>query len=245
MKRSLPFLFALALASTARAAGPNTIELSGTRIHLGDVVPTAPSDLAPLDIGPAPAPGASKLVAQSDILQSVPADRRASVPAPAAVRVVRKTLHLSSPEIDGLTRDALRKSGLPRGATLGAVRAPASVTVPAGYDRVVATLPKPPRRLGAFDTQASIDLYQGTEVVARLAVPVQLILGPEATHADVVKGASVSVVIRRGFVEVSSLATTTTEGDVGDVVQVTIPSTGKSLRAKLVATDRAIVVDGP
>jgi hypothetical protein len=249
MKRPL---FALLLtvavgASPAFAAGPstpNTIELASSKIHLGDVVPTAPADLAPLEIGAAPAPGASRILAQSDILRSVPEDRRASIAAPAAVRIVRKTQRLDSAAIDALTRNALKSSGLPRGATLGAVRAPASLVVPAGYDRVTATVAKPPRRQGAFDTTVGLDLYGGTEVVAHLSVPVQLVLGPEAAQTDVASGATISLVVRRGLVEVSSAATASSAGDVGDVIQVVVRDTGKALRAQLVAKDRAVAVEG-
>ncbi len=233
------------LAGPARAAGPNTVELASTTIRLGDIVPTAPADLAPLELGPAPAPGGSRILAQSDILRLVPADRRASVAAPAAVRVVRKTQRLDSAAIDALTRNALKSSGLPRGATLGAVRAPAAIVVPAGYDRVVASVARPPRRQGPFETTIGLDLFGGPEVVAHITVPVQLVLGPEAAAADVPAGALVALVVRRGLVEVSSSATASTAGDVGDVVQVVVRDTGKSLRAQLVAKDRAVAVEAP
>lgn len=246
---SIAIAAALALLASdvglaSAATGPNTIELARTRIHLGDLVPSAPQDLASLDVGPAPAPGASRIVAQADILKLVPEDRRASIAAPASIRVVRKTLHLAPNEIDALARDAIRRTGLPRGATLGAVRAPATLVVPAGYDRVTATIPRPPRRVGAFDTTIGLDLYEGSEVVAHVTVPVQLVLGPDAVQSDVARGASLALVVRRGFVEVSSSATATTGGDVGDVIQVLVRDTGKTLRAQIVAPDRAIAVEG-
>lgn len=246
VKRTVLVLAALLASGFAHAAtGPNTVELTGARIHLGDVVPTAPSDLAKLDLGPSPAAGASRLVAQADILKVVPDDRRASIAAPAQVRVVRKMQRLTATELDGLSRNAIQSAGLPRGATLGAIRAPAQAVVPAGYDRVSAVLPHPPRRQGAFDTSLGLDFSQNGEVVAHLTIPMQLVLGPEAMQSDVVRGSTIAVVVRRGFVEVSSTATTTADGDIGDVVQVVISGTGKSLRAKLLTKDRALAVEAP
>jgi hypothetical protein len=239
-----PSLLALLVLLAARvsAADPavRTVELASGRVHLGDLVAGLPSDVAATDLGPSPPAGGSRLFMRDDIAAALPPSHRART-VPDGVRVTRKTQRLGAAELERLVRDALLRSGLPRGSTLAAVHPPPSVVVAAGFTRCTAVVPRPPRREGSFQATAIVDLLDGTETVAHLSVPLQLHLGPEAARPDVVHGSAVTLVAAQGSVEITTAAIVAADADVGESVTVTVRATGKTLRARIVARDRAVV----
>ncbi len=243
----LPALLALlALAPPAVASPPARVAVAGVRVRVADVVPHAPTDAAEVDLGPAPAVGGSRLITRDDILRALRA-RQATEPArlPDAVRVVRQTRTLAAPELDQITRESLPPAGLPRGASLSAVRAPRAVEVPAGWSAVRAELPRPPRRPGPFATTATLTFLRGEETLARVMVPVELVLPASAAAPDLARGAAVTLSVRRGLVEIRAGGSAGADADVGDTLPVVLRPSGRVLRARLVEPTLAVALEEP
>ncbi|MFO0592820.1 MAG: flagella basal body P-ring formation protein FlgA [Polyangiaceae bacterium] len=238
------FAVALEIASSpARGAAPvKEVQVVGPRVHLADVVPTVPAAVASADLGPAPAPGGSRFVTQ-DELRSAAAGAGAKVIAslPATVKVTRKMKKLTAAEVDKETRKAILAVGLRRGVTIAAVRAPKLSEVADGWTAVTASMPKPPRKTGRVPTTCALTFSRGTEVLARLAIPVDLDLAAEAAIPDTAKGAAVVVTVKSGLVEISAAALAAIDADVGEEILVNLRPSGKQLRAILIAPGKAEV----
>lgn len=238
----LSCLAALASPDAAAVRPPKTVTVASPRLALGDVVAGIGADLATLDLGPAPAAGATRLFTRGD-LQAAVGDRAAGVRLPEAVRVERRTRRLSPQDLEAMVRASL-EGKLPRGAALSAVRARGTTVVADGWDVVAAALPRLPRKVGRLATSVQLELSQQGTVIAGLQVPVELTLSAEAALPDVAKGAPVTVVVRRGFVEIQAQAVAGADADVGDALPVLLRGSGRSLRALLVTADRAELVEG-
>lgn len=239
-------LGAIALVSSdAAAAEVKERALTSQRVLLSDVVDGAPADLADIDLGPTPAPGSSRLIKREDIDAALEneADRK-RVKLKSAVRIVRKTRSLATTDLEKLAKDAVNQSSLPKGATLVGAKPKSSVKVPDGYDDVAIELGKFPRREGKHTASATLVFKQGDEVVAKVSVPVDFKLGPEAAVADVKKGEKVSFLVRRGQIEIRAMATANADADVGDAVQVTVSDSGKVLKGRVSSANPAIVLEG-
>lgn len=239
-------LLALAAPRPAAASPPLRVAVTGARVRVADVVPDAPPDAAAVDLGPAPAPGGTRLIERAAILRAL-RERQATEPAhlPEAVRVSRRTRTLSPAELERLVRDALPPGRLPRGAALTAVRPPRALEVPAGWSAVAAELPRPPRRAGPFATTAYLSFLLGEDTLARVAVPVDLALPAGAAAPDLARGAAVTLVVRRGLVEVRASGSAGADADVGDTLPVVLRPAGRVLRARLVERDLALALEEP
>jgi hypothetical protein len=236
------FALAVSLLGGTAAAQNKTLEIAiaTPRVTLGDLVPALPEALRALDLGPAPAPGGSRLVTRDELKKAI-ADAKGIEPKtlPAQVRVVRKMRKLDAMTLESEARRAINKRGLSRGATLAAVKAPRSADVPDGFDSVRVEIGKPPRRTGSFLTTAMLVFNHGSEELARVAVPIELALGADAATPDLAKGAPVKLVVRRGLVEITASALAGVDADVGDTLQVVLKPSGKTLRARLVDREHA------
>ncbi len=242
----LAAFFAVALqvaASPAAGATPvKEVQVVGPRVHLIDVVPTAPAAVATADLGPAPAPGGSRFVTQEE-LRTAAAGAGAKVIAalPAAIRVVRKMRKLTAVEVERETRKAVLATGLRRGVTIAAVRAPKSSEIADGWTSITASVPKPPRRAGRVPTTAALTFSRGAEILARLAVPIDLDLAAEAAIPDIAKGAALTVTVKAGLVEISAAALAAADADIGEELLVTLRPSGRVLRAVLTAPGKAVI----
>ncbi len=238
-------LAALGWASSA-LADVRQVALTGARVRLGDVLASAPAGSAELDLGPMPPPGGSRIITRDELrralAQGAPAARFA---LPEAVRVVRKTRTMNGPELENLVRSELARGPMPKGARLAGVRPPASAEVPVGCERAGVDLPPMPRRAGAYAGALVVTFYCDGAPTTRVTVPANFTLSNEAATADVPRGTPLTLVLQRGLIEVSSAAVAGGEGDVGAVIPVTVRPSGRVLRARLVAKDRAIAVEGP
>lgn len=244
LSRAAAFVAATSL-SIAAHAGVVEVKLGAGRIHFGDLVKGAPEAAKALDLGAAPAPGGSRLVTQAELKKALDdAKVQTRVALPEAVRVVRRTKKLDARAIDKVARDAIQAAGLPRGATLATVKAPTSFELSEGWDGVTAEIPKPPHRTGSCATVVTLAFKEGSEVVARLSVPIELSLGAEAAAFDVAKGASLQLVVRRGLVEISATALAGSDADVGSTFTVTLRPSGRVVRAKLVDKEHAEAIEG-
>lgn len=132
---------------------------------------------------------------------------------------------------------------LPRGASLDGVRATTLAEAPSSFSRAAVDVTPPPRKAGPVSAIALVTFYRGDDVVARVPVSLDLRVAADAVVFDVAKGTGITLVVERGLVEVSAPAVLSQGGDVGDVVQVLLRPSGRALRARLVAKDRAIAVE--
>ncbi len=115
--------------------------------------------------------------------------------------------------------------------------------MPAGWDEVQAAVPKAPRRKGAWSTTATVVLRAGGSPQARLSVPVVLWISAAAAKPDVARGGHLTLIVRRGQVEVRVRALAAVDADVGDTLLVKLKPSGKLVRAKLVRHDQAVAVE--
>jgi flagella basal body P-ring formation protein FlgA len=222
-------------------AAPSVVErsIARSRVTVGDVVPGAPANLSAIDLGPSPTPGSARIVRREEVIAALPQDVDAkALSIPEQVRVVRKARDLSTAEIEQLVRDAVSRDPLPRGVTVNAVKAPVKgLTVPDGYDRVRVSIPKPPRREARLSSTATLLFSEGDFVVAKAPIPVDLVVSAAAATPDVKKGDRLTLVVKRGLVEIRATVTANADADVGENLQVTVGDSGKALRAKLVSAD--------
>jgi hypothetical protein len=234
-------------ASQAALALPAVPEIgvAGSRVRIGDLVKGATSVAADVDLGPAPAAGGSRLIEREEMVQAL-RSRQIVEPRnlPAIVRVVRKMKRLWPADLELIVRDALSGKMSP-GVSLSAVHPQQFVDVPEGCTRVTADLTRPPHRTGPFPSTVRVTFYDAAQALWILTVPVDLTLSEQAAVPDVQRGARVTLVIRRGLVEVSSAATAGGDADVGGLVPVVLHPSGRVIQARLEDKDHAIAVDAP
>ncbi len=248
---ALLILATLVRAATAEGGGPRLVagasaptprlEVRGARIHATDLLgPSAPE----LDLGPTPPVGSTRLIERVEIERAYEA---ASVAAPksipTALRVSRKTRKLDATEVTAAIRLAVAEKTLPKSAELSAVRATAT-EVPADFERVAIDLPVFPRRAGSVKVQAPVRfLGEGGATLQKTVVPLEFTLPPEAAFADVVKGAPMSLTLRRGLVEVTVTGVATADADVGSILGFMIKPSGRVIRGRVVDKTHALALE--
>jgi hypothetical protein len=249
MRRPYGLLGVLALWSATGAADPQAshpreIAVSSYLVHVGDILGSLDPSAAELELGPAPAASGSRVIDREDIVRAF-REHEVEPPRfiPAAVRIVRKMRRVDAPEVAEIVRDGLTES-LPKGASITNVHA-ARISVPDGWTRTACTVPRPPHRAGGLTSQASLTFYENDQATWRVVVPVDLALSQEATVYDVTRGSRVTLVIRRGFVEVSAVGTAGADADVGDLVPVILLPSGRTLAARLEDKDHAVAQGAP
>ena len=140
--------FALVDARAHGAPGRvSSVVVTGTRVHLGDLVSGLQDDLSGVDFGPTPASTGTRFISREDVVSALRehgAD--ASVSLPDGFRVRRQLRVLRAAEVTRMVTDALQGK-LPRGTTLAEIKAPESVRVPDGWTDVRCDLPRPPHRI--------------------------------------------------------------------------------------------------
>lgn len=256
MKNAIALLFLAALVNAAQAHGAEPapqviprsgdtalprIEAIGAKIKASDILGASAPDL---EIGPTPPIGSSRIVERAEIERAFVA---ASLPLPkkipVAVRVSRKTRRLGAVEVSNAIRSAIAEMHLPRGASLVNVRA-AAAEVPADYQRVLVDLPTLPRRVGPTTAQATITFVgENGNALQKTITPVELVLPADAAIAQIPRGAPITLVVRRGLVEVSITAVAAIDGDVGEIIPVTIRPSGRMMRARAIDKDHAVSVE--
>lgn len=229
-------------APVTAPAAPRVIEVATSRIHFHDLG-IAGSAMPDVDLGPAPALGAMRTIDREEITRALTAANAPTAPRlPAQVRFARKGRRLATTDIDKLVRAALEPARVPRGTSIATVRA-AALSVPEGYDRVTVDLPALPRRAGTVTVTAAVSFMADSDVLARITVPVDFSVTNEALVPDVAKGAAITLMIRRGLVEVSIGAVAGADGDTGGVLPVLLRPSGRVIRARIVDKDHAIALE--
>lgn len=221
------------------------VSLTASRVRLGDVVKAAPAEVGGLDLGPTPPPGGSRVITRDELRRALKGTAAEGLALPEAVRVARKTKRMSGPELEALAREELARGPMPKGATLAGMRPPAAAEVPEGCERAGVELPTMPKRAGAYAGPVVVTFYCDGAPTTRVSVPSNFLLSSEAATPDVPRGAPLTLVLERGLIEVATTAVAGGEGDVGAVIPVTVRPSGRVLRAKLVAKDRAVALEGP
>jgi hypothetical protein len=157
------------------------------------------------------------------------------------VRVLRKLDVLAPDRVRALAAEAIEATSPRRGVSLRRVEVPQAVKVAAGWQRVTATVPRPPHRAGEWTTTVTLAFELDGQKIARVAVPASFDVSPEAARPSVQKGEPLTLLVRSGLVEIAARATANDSADVGDRLYVALRSNGKIVRAHLIAPDRAVL----
>ena len=243
-------LIALALAVAAPPALADSTKIrevivASARVRMGDIVSGLDQEIADIDLGPSPAAGGSRVIDREEIARALRDHNADSAPSiPAVVRIVRKTRRLEAAEIERIVRSGAGPKLNP-GVTLSAVHPTRAVDIPDGWNKVTASIPRPPRRVGSVTSAASVVFYEDSQTLSMLSIPVELTLSQEATIPDVVHGARVTLIVRRGLVEITSAGTAGADGDVGSVIPIVLHPSGNTVLGRLEDKDHAIAADGP
>jgi len=184
-------------------------------------------------VGSAPNPPAAPKRAPA-----APAKNAPSAPAPTTRAPV-------AGELAELARNAIAAANvrLPKGAVVGGARPTADAQLPIATTRVTIEMTPPPRKAGKVIATAVLVFWKEADIAGRLPIAIELSVPPEALVFDVAKGAGLTLVVQRGEVEVSAPAVTSSDADVGDVIQVLLRPSGRAFRARIVAKDRAVAVE--
>ncbi len=249
MRRALKVVASLLLWTATSSAGslqPRMTEISvgSSHIRVGDIIADLDSEAAAFDLGPAPAASGSRVVDRDEIVQAF-REHGVEPPrvVPASVRIVRRMRRMEAREIADLVRAGLSETPA-RGATITDVHG-SRASIPDGWTRTTCELPRPPHRTGTLTSAASLTFYENEQALWRISVPVELALSQEAKLFDVERGSRVTLLIRRGLVEVGASGTTGADADVGDLVPVTLLPSGRTLSARLEDREHAIAVGAP
>jgi hypothetical protein len=250
MKRPLlsfaAVLFAVATPASAESPVRATPDLLVThaRLTVADVVKDAPEGARDVELGPAPSPGASRIVSRDEIVRSLRrAGRQAEFAVPSSTRVTRASEHLASRALAELSRAAITAQ-LPAGVTLTHAEATSDFTAPSGTRIGQATIPKLPKTKGPFHTTANVELLHEDVRVAIIPIAVVLEISEAAAAPDLRKGAHVTVVVERATLSVSTEATLLKDADVGDATMVVLTATGRTVKVKLTSKNHAELLEG-
>ena len=240
-----PFDAAAGRPARAKASRTPEVVIAHARLTVGDVLPTATTEQASIDLGPSPSLGGSRVLDRDEIalaLTSHQVDAPADIPQ--LVRVTRKADHLEGVTLDKIIRQAL-DARMPKGASLTAIRMTRPLDVPSGWTRVSAELPRPQRKVGPVSSATTLNFFEGDQPIAMASVPVELNLSDAALVPDVPRGSHLTLVIRRGLVEVSTAGSANVDGDIGDAVPILLKPSGRIVQARIEDKDHAIALDTP
>lgn len=219
--------------------------ITGPRIHMSDIVEGAPEAIAALDFGPAPAPGASRVVTRSEVesrLRRLGHDP-GSLAIQDSVRLVTQGREVP-PEDVAREASSVIRSVLPPGITLlGVEPAPRAVLVPVGASLTSALLPQFPRRAGRVRVTITVEFVDDGKVAARVPLSASVQVSEEAARPDVAKGTTIRLLLTRGAVTITAPGVLLADANVGDTVRATIRPTGKTVRVVVTSPDSAKVTE--
>jgi flagellar basal body P-ring formation chaperone FlgA len=233
-----------ARAAPAAATETTVVSVDKARVSLEDVMPDCPEQACKMDLGPAPAPQSSWLVDASVIrnaLESAGEDRQKYANL-KAVRVVSAGRTLDVAEASELVRPSIERA-LPPGVTLGAVEAKSRLTLPLLGVAGAASLPKLPKRAGPFTTTAMVEILLEGVQVRRVPVLVRLTIGADAARPDVPRGHTLTLVIERSNVTVSTDGVALRDSAVGEIAPFKVQRTGRILNARIKSAGVAVVTE--
>lgn len=198
------------------------------RVLLGELVPAlAGSDLATIDVGPAPPPGASRRVTRAEMIAALRAAGRQpeALRLPAAVRIRRGARRLAGGELDRLVQAAMARDLAPCEVLGVQVSGPVTVAEGPLTARADADLPL---RSGEARVAGAVTLSaRGRET--RLPVRAR-VRCPDPVMAP---GTPVRILAVVGRVRVSAMGEARQAGRVGDVIRVTNGATEATVEARV------------
>lgn len=231
-------------AARPTPAHPGAIEVKSTRVRLSDVYTGDPS-LPDIDLGAAPPLGATRTIERAEIARALDA---ANAPAPttlpARVNVTRKAKKLSAADVDRIVRAAVDTTKLPKGASILSVKSAPTLDVPDGFEQTSAELVNVPRRAGTVVGSVTLVFKAGGDAILRVNVPIDVNVPPEALIPDVTKGAPITLLVKKGLVEVSIGGVAATDAEIGGTLPVLLKPSGRVVRARLLDKDHAIAIEG-
>jgi flagella basal body P-ring formation protein FlgA len=237
------FLLATSFALAAAAEQSQTID--SARIHLCDVSDGYDnSDLAGLDLGPAPPPGNSRLLSRTEVSDQLRAagDDAKNLRMPNALRVRSAAKRWTSDEL----RDALTPkivAVLPLGVDFRSSKLNRSIVTSPRVKIGEAHLPRIPKHVGELTLTATVDLVQDDVTVMRVPITVVVQVTEVATQPAAAKGTRVNLVIEHGGARVTALAIAMSDTELGATGSFRVASTQRILRARLLSPDSAQVVE--
>lgn len=244
MTRAFVLAAIVALAASASAAPePTAVLVDHSRLLLSDVMPSAPAALAKTDLGPAPPAGSSVLLTRDSILGKL-GDAGATVALPpGTIRVSSASKTMSARELSDWLKPMIA-SRMRTGVTLARVDGTVGATLsPRALVKDV-SVPRTHQK-GTQQVTAVVELARDGETVLKMPVTLTLDVDERGARADVPRGSHVTVIVRAGHVEVHADATTTTDGDVGDLVQLTVARTARAASGKLLDDKTVALVERP
>ncbi|MEO7037463.1 MAG: hypothetical protein ABI548_26150 [Polyangiaceae bacterium] len=237
------FVLATTFALSASAELSQTIYTS--RIHLSEVSDGYDDgDLASLDLGPAPPPGSSRLLSRAEVEDQLHAagDSAKKLRMPASLRVKSAAKRWTADELrDALTPKLI--SGLPAGVHFKASKLNRSVVTSPSVTVGEAHLPRIPKHVGELTLTAIVDLMQDDVIVLRVPITLVVQVTELATQPTAAKGTRVNLVIEHGETRVTALAIAMSDTELGATGLFRVASTQRILRARLLSTDAAQVVE--
>jgi hypothetical protein len=242
MKRSHLAVLAVILASSLGRADETRV-VSRTRLKVSDLV-HAPDAMGDVDLGPAPPPGATRLVSRAEVeekLRTAGQDPK-KLKLPMSVRVVGASMRFTPETLAKAATPAIEHV-LPVGVTLARVEPSNDVVAHPGTTVRGATVPKLPRQKGPAQSTAMLELASEDGYVTKVSVGISVEISEAAAKADVPKGGRLEVIYERGTIKIATTGVALTDMDVGETAQMSLVATGRVVRAKLLTRDRAEIVD--
>jgi hypothetical protein len=239
LRRSLLLCVLLWLIPSSAQAELERI-IASSRVLFGDLVPDAPSDLAKLDLGPAPPAGSSRLFSAGE-LSAAARETGTKLVVGDSVRVIRATRRWSQAELLALVTPKLR-AALPDYARLLRVDVPRTLVTVSHVELSRLELGQLPNRRGQVHTSAMAELSSDGRIEQRLTLPVVLDLDERPKPIEVDRGASVVLSINLGSARVSTTAITLQATAVGSTALFRVVKTRKTIRARLLSPSTAEVV---
>jgi hypothetical protein len=239
------FGFLVVTAFSLSASAETELTIEGARIHLSEVSDGYDEgDLATLDLGPAPPPGNSRLLSRGEVEDQLRAagDDAKSLRMPAFLRVKSAAKRWSPAQLNEAILPKLL-AALPFGVKLKSAKLTRSIVTSPGVTIGNARFPKIPKHEGEMTLTATVDIMQDDMTVLRIPVNVLVQVTDAATKPAVTKGARVNLVIERGPARVTALAMALSDTELGESGLFRVSSTQRVLRARLLTTDTAQVIE--
>jgi hypothetical protein len=227
------------------AEAEKIVSVTTRRLQLAQLWPACPAALCTADLGAAPPPGTSLLLARDAIVRALAKLSRElpELGLPEAVRVQSEARVLAPDQVNDLAYASVQ-SALPVGVTLTRVESKLPLTVPLTSTFGRTELPRIPRRAGPLTTSGTIEVLHEGVVYARAPVTLLLVVSEAAARPDVIKGSDLTLVIARNGATISARGVAMQDAEIGQVALFKVPLTGKVLRARVESADRALVMEG-
>lgn len=220
-------------------AEENVALISHQRVRLGDVVSDVASGIANLDLGRAPPPGRSRYFSYEEMASRLHAAgiSASRLKLPRGIRVESRARQFSTDELEQMVETDVQKS-LPSGMHLERIKVESPLVLSPAVRVGSVRLPQFSAKNGEQTQTGTVEILWGDQVALRMPVKMSVrIKGDGAAHL-VQRGASVTLLIRRGNVEISAIAQTLSTARVGEVISVRVGVTNKVMSGRLVTPDK-------